>query len=142
MPGRGSDTGTVVVGLVLWSDLPCRRGAYLLAADISRVPGDVSVAEVRAAVRRAVREPALVGFEAGRQAHQELTVADVLTPREAMVFVHLSNEWSYAAIALAMKISVETVRTHAASVRRKLGVRSKHELAGMRLSSRLQKRGE
>lgn len=53
---------------------------------------------------------------------------DVLTPREADVLDQLQLGRSNAEIAVALSVSVETVRTHARSVFRKLGVKGRHEL--------------
>jgi DNA-binding NarL/FixJ family response regulator len=53
---------------------------------------------------------------------------DVLTPREADVFAELLLGRSNGEIAKQLSVSVETVRTHARSVFRKLGVRSRREL--------------
>lgn len=52
-----------------------------------------------------------------------------LTKREAEVLRLLRGGYSYAEIALALHLGVETVRTHARHIRRKLGVRSSRELA-------------
>jgi DNA-binding NarL/FixJ family response regulator len=54
---------------------------------------------------------------------------DVLTPREADVLAHLQAGRSNGEIAAELSVSVETVRTHARSVFRKLGVRNRRELA-------------
>ena len=54
---------------------------------------------------------------------------DVLTPREADVLDQLQLGRSNSEIALALSVSVETVRTHARSVFRKLGVKGRRELA-------------
>jgi DNA-binding NarL/FixJ family response regulator len=56
---------------------------------------------------------------------------DVLTPREADVLEGLQLGRSNGEIAAALCVSVETVRTHARSVFRKLGVHSRRELAGL-----------
>jgi DNA-binding NarL/FixJ family response regulator len=56
---------------------------------------------------------------------------DVLTPREADVLDQLQLGRSNAEIAIALSVSVETVRTHARSVFRKLGVKGRRELATM-----------
>jgi DNA-binding NarL/FixJ family response regulator len=56
---------------------------------------------------------------------------DVLTAREADVLAHLQQGRSNPEIAAALSVSVETVRTHARSVFRKLGVRTRRELAGL-----------
>jgi len=54
---------------------------------------------------------------------------DVLTPREADVLDQLQLGRSNAEIAMALSVSIETVRTHARSVFRKLGVKGRRELA-------------
>jgi DNA-binding NarL/FixJ family response regulator len=54
---------------------------------------------------------------------------DVLTPREADVLEQLQLGRSNGEIAAALTVSVETVRTHARSVFRKLGVKGRRELA-------------
>jgi DNA-binding NarL/FixJ family response regulator len=56
---------------------------------------------------------------------------DVLTPREADVLGLLQLGRSNGAIAAELSVSVETVRTHARSVFRKLGVRSRRELSDL-----------
>jgi DNA-binding NarL/FixJ family response regulator len=56
---------------------------------------------------------------------------DVLTPREADVLGLLQLGRSNGEIAAELTVSVETVRTHARSVFRKLGVRSRRELSSM-----------
>ena len=53
---------------------------------------------------------------------------DVLTPREAEVLDQLQLGRSNGEIAAALSVSVETVRTHARSVFRKLGVKGRREL--------------
>ncbi len=54
---------------------------------------------------------------------------EMLTPREADVLGLLQLGRSNGEIAAALHVSVETVRTHARSVFRKLGVRSRRELS-------------
>jgi DNA-binding NarL/FixJ family response regulator len=56
---------------------------------------------------------------------------DVLTPREADVLDQLQLGRSNGEIAVALSVSVETVRTHARSVFRKLGVKDRRELANL-----------
>ena len=56
---------------------------------------------------------------------------DVLTPREADVLDQLQLGRSNGEIAIALCVSVETVRTHARAVFRKLGVHSRRELSGL-----------
>lgn len=56
---------------------------------------------------------------------------DLLTPREADVLDQLQLGRSNGEIAMALCVSVETVRTHARSVFRKLGVHNRRELSGL-----------
>jgi DNA-binding NarL/FixJ family response regulator len=56
---------------------------------------------------------------------------ELLTPREADVLEHLRQGRSNAEVALALHVSIETVRTHRRNIYRKLGVRSRRELAGL-----------
>jgi DNA-binding NarL/FixJ family response regulator len=68
--------------------------------------------------KKATGEPAPLGPE-------------LLTPREADVLDHLRQGRSNAEIALALHVSIETVRTHRRNIYRKLGVRTRRELAGL-----------
>lgn len=54
-----------------------------------------------------------------------------LTLREREVFEGLSRAESNPEIAMDLQISVDTVHTHVANIRRKLGIRSKRDLIGM-----------
>jgi two-component system nitrate/nitrite response regulator NarL len=60
---------------------------------------------------------------------QSIAGGHLLTPREADVLPLLQQGRSNAQIALALYVSVETVRTHARNIFRKLGVSSRRELA-------------
>jgi NarL family two-component system response regulator LiaR len=59
---------------------------------------------------------------------RETSEAAPLTSREADVLDLLQGGHSNAEIAAALHVSVETVRTHASNIYRKLGVRSRREL--------------
>ena len=52
----------------------------------------------------------------------------MLTPREADVLELLQSGRSNAEIAQALHVGIETVRTHARRIYRKLGVRTRREL--------------
>lgn len=54
---------------------------------------------------------------------------ELLTPREAVVLDLLQGGRSNGEIAAELHVGVETVRTHARNIYRKLGVRSRRELA-------------
>ena len=66
---------------------------------------------------------AIAAAEAGRR-------SEPLTPRENEVLLRLSDGKSYGQIAAELVIELETVRTHARRVRRKLGVATSRELHG------------
>jgi DNA-binding NarL/FixJ family response regulator len=66
----------------------------------------------------------------------EPTGPEVLTPREADVLELLQHGRSNAEIALALGVGVETVRTHARNIYRKLGVKTRRELATLAGSPR------
>jgi DNA-binding NarL/FixJ family response regulator len=55
--------------------------------------------------------------------------SDLLTPREAEVLALLQDGATNAQIAHALSIGIETVRTHARNIYRKLGISSRRELA-------------
>src|SRR5919109_2313445 len=55
--------------------------------------------------------------------------SDLLTPREADVLALLQEGATNAQIAHALSIGVETVRTHARNIYRKLGISSRRDLA-------------
>jgi DNA-binding NarL/FixJ family response regulator len=57
---------------------------------------------------------------------------ELLTPREADVLGLLQRGRSNAEIAASLHVSVETVRTHARHIYRKLGVRTRRELHASR----------
>jgi DNA-binding NarL/FixJ family response regulator len=66
--------------------------------------------------------------EAARPSAAPGVLPDPITPREADVLEHLKAGRTNAQIALALCIGVETVRSHARSIYRKLGVSSRHEI--------------
>ena len=56
---------------------------------------------------------------------------ELLTPREADVLELLQQGRSNAQIAMTLHVGVETVRTHARNIYRKLGVKTRRELANL-----------
>jgi len=56
---------------------------------------------------------------------------ELLTPREADVLELLQLGHSNAEIAMALHVGIETVRTHARNIYRKLGVRTRRDLANL-----------
>jgi len=74
------------------------------------------------------------GLQVLRRTEAEATAApssgpELLTPREAAVLELLQGGRSNGEIAAQLHIGVETVRTHARSIYRKLGIRSRRDLA-------------
>lgn len=69
--------------------------------------------------------------EAGAPNRGDHVGPDLLTRREADVLEHLQQGRSNAEIALALHVGVETVRTHRRNIYRKLGVRTRRELASL-----------
>ena len=65
---------------------------------------------------------------ANGSAEQEPYGPDLLTQREADVLELLQQGASNAEIAAKLTVGVETVRTHARNIYRKLGVRTRREL--------------
>ena len=61
----------------------------------------------------------------------EPTGPELLTPREAEVLEKLRAGASNAQIARELHVGIETVRTHARAIFRKVGVRSRRELRGV-----------
>jgi DNA-binding NarL/FixJ family response regulator len=62
----------------------------------------------------------------------DATGPDLLTPREAEVLELLQSGRSNAEIAQMLHVSIETVRSHARRIYRKLGVRTRRELRARR----------
>jgi DNA-binding NarL/FixJ family response regulator len=58
--------------------------------------------------------------------------AELLTPREAEVLELLTDGRTNAQIAQRLTIGIETVRTHARNIYRKLGIGSRRDLASLR----------
>jgi NarL family two-component system response regulator LiaR len=70
--------------------------------------------------------PRSAGVVGGRSG---VSGSDLLTPREADVLELLQQGAANAQIAHSLSIGIETVRTHARNIYRKLGISSRRELA-------------
>jgi DNA-binding NarL/FixJ family response regulator len=73
--------------------------------------------------------PRSAAANASSNGFEPMMGSDVLTPREADVLELLQDGATNAQIAQALTIGVETVRTHARNIYRKLGISSRRELA-------------
>lgn len=127
---RNTNPGTGVV--VLAHRPPLAYGMRLLAVGASCVSKDASAADILAAIRIAADGRRVYASDDGHLVERSSPdSAATLTPRETEVFEYLSRARSHAEIAHALQLSVETVRTHSAHIRRKLGVRNNRELIGL-----------
>jgi DNA-binding NarL/FixJ family response regulator len=105
--------------------------AQLLALGATACLGkDVERRDVLTAIHLASRGLHVLPHSSPATAGMPL-LPDLLTPREAEVLDQLQLGRSNGEIALALSVSIETVRTHARSVFRKLGVKGRHELANL-----------
>ncbi len=104
-------------------------GLVLLGLGITCIASSAS----NEALLRAVRQSAAGQrvFLTGDNQIVDYGEIERLTPRELAVAHEFSKDHSYAQIALALSITPNTVRAHAGSVRRKLGVRRREELIGL-----------
>ena len=89
---------------------------------------DTPRTDLLAALRLALRGTQVVQRPDGHVEAERLG-PDLLTPREADVLELLQAGHSNAVIANQLSVGVETVRSHASSIYRKLGVSSRRDLA-------------
>ncbi len=88
--------------------------------------------DVLNAIHLASRGMQLMPPTGARAAADAPSGPELLTPREAEVLDQLHNGHSNAEIAHTLNVSVETIRTHAQRIYRKLGVKSRRELRSRR----------
>jgi DNA-binding NarL/FixJ family response regulator len=118
--------------ILLGDGLSTLESAQLLAFGASACLGKATQArDVRTAIHLASRGLQVMprGAHAAGPVH---AAGGVLTQREGDVLLLLREDRSNAQIALTLQIGVETVRTHARSVYRKLGVPSRRALVAAR----------
>lgn len=109
-------------------------GMRLLATGVSCISKDSSAPNILAAVRVAADGRRVYATDDGHLVERGVPDATVtLTPRETEVLEFLSRARSHAEIAHALNVGVETIRTHSAHIRHKLGVSSNRELVGLKL---------
>jgi DNA-binding NarL/FixJ family response regulator len=120
------------IGVIVLAHLPTvAYGMRLLARGASCLSKDVSGADMLAAVHIAADGRRVFADVDGHLVERSYPATASLTPREVEVLEYLSRGKSHAEIAHALQLGVETVRTHSAHIRRKLGVRSKRDLIGL-----------
>lgn len=91
---------------------------------------EVQARDIRNAIHLASRGLHVLPRTSG-DSSEPLGGPELLTPREADVLELLRQGRSNAEIANALTVSVETVRTHRRNIYRKLGVRTRRELAAL-----------
>ena len=114
------------IGLVVLAHAPTRGyGARLLRTGGTCLSKDADAKDIITTIHLAAKGTHMLVNLTERAKSRPLTA------REEEVFEHLRRSKSYAEVAAALCISVETVRTHAAQIRRKLGVASRADLIGL-----------
>jgi DNA-binding NarL/FixJ family response regulator len=127
LSGRHPGTRLVLFG----SDLSPQECAQLLAFGASACLGrDTQSRDVINAIHLASRGLQVIPRAPAVSDGAPIAGGGLLTKREAEVLPLLQQGRSNAQIALALQVGVETVRTHARNIYRKLGVRTRRELAG------------
>jgi DNA-binding NarL/FixJ family response regulator len=122
--------------VLLAEELSSVECAQLLAFGASACLGrDTQARDVLNAVHLASRGLQLVPRSAS-SAGEAVAGGQLLTCREAEVLPLLQLGRTNAQIALALDVGVETVRTHARNIYRKLGVASRRELVAPRVRER------
>lgn len=135
--GRLRETAPTTRVVVLAHEPAREYGMRLLAAGATCVARNAPAVDLVAAVHLVARgERAFIAADGARVERCYPSEASVLTKRETEVLGCLSRGHSHAEIALALAIGVETVRTHVASILRKLKAQSRRELVGMTLPAR------
>lgn len=106
--------------------------AQLLAFGASACLGrDTQARDVLTAIHLASRGIQLTPWHSGEPGPRSVAGSQLLTPREAEILPMLQQGSSNAQIARALQVGVETIRTHARNIYRKLGVASRRELAAL-----------
>ena len=117
--------------LIMFTGHPtAAEGAQILAFGASACLGrDTQARDVISAIHLASRGLQLVPRREFEVSPPPAPGSHLLTPREAELVVMLKDGSSNAEIAVALQVGVETVRTHARNIYRKLGVSSRLELS-------------
>jgi DNA-binding NarL/FixJ family response regulator len=130
---REQVTAQPTIGIVVMAHRPTVAYAMrLLAMGASCPAKDISAADILAAVHIAADgRRVLVDVDGHLVERSHPAVSASLTPREVEVLEYLARGQSHGEIAHALQLGVETIRTHSAHIRAKLGVRNKRELIGL-----------
>jgi DNA-binding NarL/FixJ family response regulator len=125
--------------VLIANDPSMEECAQLIAFGASACLGrNTQSRDVLNAIHLASRGLQVIPRSASDAAGGSIAAGHLLTGREAEVLPLLQQGRSNAQIALALQVGVETVRTHARNIYRKLGVSSRRELAASPLPERKQ----
>lgn len=131
LPERLRSANPEIGVVVLAHRPPLAYGMRMLAAGASCISKDAQPADILAAVRIAADGVRVYASDDGHVVERRYPDKDAsLTPREEEVLEYLSKGRSHGEIAHALGLSVETIRTHSAHIRNKLGVRRNRDLIG------------
>ncbi len=121
------------IGIIVLAHLPTvAYSMRLFAGGASCVAKEASAANILAAVHIAADGRRVFADVDGHLVERSLpaTMAS-LTPREMEVLEYFSRGRTHGEIAHALQLGIETIRTHSAHLRSKLGVRSNRDLIGL-----------
>jgi DNA-binding NarL/FixJ family response regulator len=126
-------------GVVVLAHSPSPEyGLRVLTSGATCIARSAPITEILAAVHLTAQGTRVfVSLDGHRVERRYPSNASLLTPREIEVLRHVSANRSNPEIAGELHISIETVSTHVASIRRKLNVKSKRDLIGMPIPSPL-----
>jgi DNA-binding NarL/FixJ family response regulator len=126
-------TAQPAIGIVVLAHLPTTAyNMRLLARGASCLSKDVSGADMLAAIHIAANGRRVFADVEGHLVERDPSAkAAPLTPREVEVLEYFSMGISHGEIAHALQLSPETIRTHSAHIRAKLGIRRSRDLTGL-----------
>lgn len=128
--GRLRDVHSGMGVVVLASRPTVAYATRLFANGVSCLSKTATAGDVLAAVRVSASGRRVFADVEGHLIERGSPEIAGLTPRELEVLEYLSRGQSHAEIAYALRRGVETIRTHSANIRRKLGVNANRELIG------------
>jgi DNA-binding NarL/FixJ family response regulator len=92
-------------------------------------PGDPAAAEGDALIAPSITARVLAAFAATRIDEPPVQPIEPLTSREEEILIPVAKGWTNDEIADDLHISISTVKTHLASLMRKLSARNRVEIA-------------
>jgi DNA-binding NarL/FixJ family response regulator len=125
-------TAQPAIGIIVLAHLPTTAyNMRLLARGASCLSKDVSGADMLAAIHIAANGRRAFADVEGHLVERDPSTKTALTPREVEVLEYFSRGLSHGEVANALQLSTETIRTHSAHIRRKLGVPRSRDLIGL-----------